>query len=190
MGEGFQESITPKEAELKQLKSQGEAAYDQFINDTADVIKNWYKAETENYVTKNPDITKALGIERLKELKAKLADLMNDSESTVARFLKTKEICWHLFPYEINFPRSDSGEDLFRYEESNDKKIMEGIWNACDQIGTILKPFGYAFDPVYRTRYAPYRFNWSEPMKKSMSSYRDLYRKAKEVSSDISALTR
>jgi len=192
MPENIDAQITQKQTELETLKSQGENAYIQFVNDATIFLSNWYDQETISYVKRDSDRTIALGKEKLSEMKIKLRSLMDESGKIAAKDLINAEICWHLLSYEEIDSRShDTTTDMNRYGDNRHKELDGGLHTACEKISEILKPYGYIpqsygrGDRTGELRYCSYRLNWSENMKRSMKAYADLYEKAKLVSQRI-----
>lgn len=178
----------------------------QFTKDTISFCGEWYKSTAENFVVTNPDKTKSLGLEKLKEMKAKVQELVQNSGTITNELLSDPNLWWHLSEFDDPF--------YFVYDEfgSKQKLLDRAVRLAFGKLGTILEEFEYGvttstytstdkaiwveYDMTGNYRlpqgrpYYPYSIVWSTEMKSTIQRYNELYKKANGIHREILNLQR
>lgn len=195
--------IKQKQEELNSLKLQMEQIRQRFVRDSTMFIRKWYEETTENYVINNAEKTINLGKEKLRQMKTKVLELIENAEEIANKALSNPELWWHLV---------ENDELYYDYYGNAPPKILDkAIRYALGKLGTILEKFGYDVktkstgisfegnvwcerDPSGRYHlpdskpYYPYHVNWSEEMQNSIKKYNEICVKAKKVRKEINSL--
>lgn len=175
MSKDFDELITQKQEELNSLKSQMEEVRQQFIQDSARFIREWYEQTARYYVkSKGAEITIRLGKDKLKQMKAKVLELMENAEAIANKVLSDPKLWWHLV----------EGEDLsYSYFGFNPPYILnKAVSLALGKLGVVLEELGYG------QPYHPFGIGWSEEMQNTVKRYWRSHQQAKSKLTEIDSL--
>ena len=91
--------IERKESELLHLRIRMEELKKEFTEQTADLTHEWYRKTAKQYIAKNPEITLKMSEEKIANMKAKVNELVKNTEKIVCSELATPELWWHQKPH-------------------------------------------------------------------------------------------
>lgn len=197
MSEDLDHIIKEKENEFIRLQSRMEELRLQFINDTIIFTQQWYEEMAKHYVTKYSNITLSFSKEKLAKMKAKVKNLVLNSEKIVKDALSDKKIWWHQDP--ILHASFSLYEQLGNVQIGNKypRILDKPIRRALGELGAILEEYGYNvttrvfLKSSYREfwfiseeegteapPYFPHLLDWSEEMQETLRKYNVLFKRA------------
>lgn len=91
--------IEREEAELLPLRSRMEELRLEFIKETVDFVSKWYRKTAKVYITKYPEVILSLDEEQIASMKAKVNELVSNSEKIVKGELGNPDLWWHQKPH-------------------------------------------------------------------------------------------
>ena len=202
MSEDFDNLIAKEQEELKSVKSKMEDARQQFIKDSTNFVMKWYEDTAQRYAKKDADITLALGVDKVKQMKAKILDLQKNAEKITNEFLNDSDLWWHL--------KESKNSWYIQIGNRPPKALDKAIRLILGRLGSILEEFGYdvttkasrrtdmdiwvEWDPSGRYHpptgrpYYPSGQEWSQEMRSTIEQYSELFEKAKELQSETNRL--
>jgi len=202
MAANYDALINEKQAQLESLKSMLEEIKQQFIKDSVIFIREWYKITTENYVKTAPDITISLGKEKLKQMKEKVAILIQNAESIANEFLSNPDLWWHL--------KEISEHRYSYYGNRAPDDLDKALRLSLGKLGVILEEFGYnvttkstyrdqdnvwvewdssgQYHPPNGRPYYPYGMDWSDMMRITIGKYNEVFVQAMKIREEIRSL--
>lgn len=140
--ESIKQQIEKENASLATKLSDFEARRTEIIKQLKPFIQSELKKIVENEVKRNPEHTKALGVERLSEMKKQLTSLLEESDSLVDTVFQDDSL-WVYVNYSIAAKGDSWGQ-----KNNNTKKaetcIKRGIKRVLGKAGKILIDFDYA----------------------------------------------
>ncbi len=213
MSEEIDILIERKEAELLPLRSRMEKLRLEFIKETVDFASKWYRKTAKVYITKYPEVILSLSEEQIANMKAKVNELVRNSEKIVKDELDNPALWWHQKPH--------LHDSIDQYKQIADKypEILDhAVRHALGHLGIILEEFRFhvtasgnigAFQEFWFERpigsgqtipYFPHLLEWTEEMQDTIREYNaqfteaitlyDEIQKLKEEKKRLQALTR
>jgi len=201
MSEEIDVLIERKESELLPFRSHMEELRVEFIKETIRFSAEWYKKTAQAYITKYPEIILSKSEGKIAEMKAKVNDLVRDTERIVKNDLDDPALWWHQKPH-LHDPIDQYKQVADRYPETLDRAIRY----ALGRLGIILEEFGFPvnasakigsyqefwFDqPIGRgqpTPCYPHLLKWTKEMEDSIKEYDAQYTQAIALYNEIQKL--
>lgn len=173
----FDSKITDLTKQIGETKENMDEIAKKFIRETEEFVIMWSKDNIESKVKNNPEITKNLGLDKLRELKSKCRNLIQEMPSIV----KTKFDNFSIWSHEMSISDLEKESDFrFDYEHKLEKGIDELLRQILGHVGVLLTEYEYikytpgSVNEWDKTsdgfRYA-YGFFWSNGMKETKKEY-------------------
>lgn len=203
MSQDFDGLIAEKQKELDSFKSKMEELRLLFIKDSTTFVSEWYKNTAEHFVITESDRTIALGETKVKEMKTKVLELIQNTDKIVNEILSNSNLWWHLSEFDGSMPFA-----YRQYGNAPPRILDKAIRLVLGRLGVYLEEFGYnvktsvtigsfgfniwiEFDtagnyPLPKGRpYYPFSVNWSEAMRNTIQKYDELYGVAKGLRQEL-----
>ena len=146
--------IESKEAELLPLRLHMEALKTEFIKQTVDFAIEWFRKTAKEYITKYPEITLKMSEEKIANMKAKVNELVKNTEKIVRDELDNPALWWHQKP-NLHDPIDMYKQVVDRYPEVLDHAVRHILGN----LGRVLEEFGFNVSTKSNTgKYQEYWF--------------------------------
>ena len=206
MSENIKTIIRSKEAELKPMLSRMEALKRQFIKDTTQFAKVWFKEKAREYVTKKPEVTLSLGKKKLAQMKTQVNKLVRKAGKLVKANLADPEIWWHKTPHVNASPAAYEQLGNLQVGNKFPEVIDNRVRRALGELGNILEEFGYGVttgsskatypefwfeckdDGSAVLPFFPHLFEWSDEMQDTIARYDGVYKRAIVLFNEITML--
>lgn len=173
LSKDYDKETSQKQSELELLKSLMENTRLQFVKDTTTFAEKFYIETSEYNIKQNADTTLNLGKDKLGQMKGKILELIKDANKITNECLSSKELWWHLKESDV----------FYDYNLDHPSELIDkGIRKVLERIYPILKEYGY--------RYVTYNIVCSDEMKKTINKYDELFKKAKNLRTEINTLIR
>jgi len=130
--------IERKETELSPLRSRMEELKVQFTKETVDFALKWYRKTAREYIMKYPDVTLNMAQQKIASMKAKVNELVKNTEKIVKKELDNPALWWHQEPH--------LHESIDRYLQVADKypEVLDvAVRRALGHLGFVLEDFGF-----------------------------------------------
>ena len=98
MNDDLDFQIGQKEEELRPICLCMEELRLEFVNNFAVFVSKWFEEMARNYVTKKSEITLNMSKEKIGQMKAKVTELVRDSEEIANEALQPPTLWWHEKP--------------------------------------------------------------------------------------------
>ncbi len=147
--------IERKEAELLPLRLRMEELKTEFTKQTVDFVFKWYRKTAKEYVTKYPEITLKMSEEKIANMKAKVNELVKNTEKIVRDEFDNPALWWHQKP-NLHDPIDKYTQVADRYSEVLDHAIR----HILGHLGIVLEEFG--FNVTTRVNSGAYKEFWFE----------------------------
>jgi hypothetical protein len=201
MNEEIDILIERKEAELLPLRSRMEELRLEFIKETVDFASKWYRKTAKVYVTKYPEVILSLSEEKIANMKAKVNELVRNSEKIVKGELDNPDLWWHQKPH--------LHDSIDQYKQIADKypEILDrAVRHALGHLGIILEEFRFhvtasgdtgAFQEFWFEHpigseqtipYFPHLLEWTEEMQDTIREYNAQFTEAITLYNEIQKL--
>jgi hypothetical protein len=186
MSDDFDRHIETKQAALEQAKAQMESIRQQFIGVATRLAGPWYQKQASSVVQSEHTTTSDLADDKLKSLKAEVANLVTNAEQPVAIAFGSTKLWWHL---QSPLPDLDAattrGENNWRYRgygHGPPETLQRALRFGLGALATILEKYGYLNTRVrglaWRESegsnsqpYYPFMVEWSPEMVESLEAY-------------------
>ena len=203
MGDNFDSRIEAAQKDLEVTFANMEQLREEFIAATVEFMEPWYWDQTETMVTRRPEITKQLGVDKLAQLKADVKSLQENCATIAAEFLADERLWWH----------QKRGEQAYSYHENRPPGGLDkAVRLIAGKLGPILERYDYlsgkldrisplqshevwrerdasgSYHPANARPYHPYGFDWSERMRAVLKNYADLLQEGVRQASEIDGL--
>lgn len=133
MSENFDTLIIEAEAQVEGLKKEMEQFKHEFKMHLIPFVQQWYKDFARNTVSDEPNLVKELGVEKLREIKDEVNELIEDVPNLVDSYMDNNELWWHL--------RKDRRPKLERRKISDE--IDKEIRSLLMDIAILLHKYGF-----------------------------------------------
>src|SRR5208283_1265973 len=130
--------IERKEAELLPLRSRMEELKIEFTKETVDFAFKWYRKTAKEYITKYPEITLSMSEEKIANMKAKVNELVKNTEKIVRDEFDNPALWWHQKP-NLHDPIDKYKQVADKYSEVLDHAVRHILGN----LGRVLEEFGF-----------------------------------------------
>lgn len=198
MTKDFDSLILKAKEEKENTLKQMESIKEQFILECIKFSQEWVQNQAKSQVKANADLANDLGIEKLKELKEEVNNLIDEMSSLIRQYLNKEELWWHTnedegyyfieqykipdkYEKQIRYAFGELGIILSKYGivkvSSDGSKDDYKIWAERKQYG------GYG-KPMY-----PYSIEVSKSMIDIMNRYIEKIKEAQEKNKEIKRLT-
>jgi hypothetical protein len=161
----FDERVRAQRAALERAKEEMEEVRKKFVAAVARVLREWYPAQTEKVVAREPSVTVAAQ-SQLKEMKAELQRLIERTETIAEQNLKDKSMWWHMAEGG-GMESKHSSSTLSPYRSYSGDPIPEileePVRRAFGALAAVLEKYGYL-----RSQGNPSSYQWR---RSSGSSY-------------------
>ncbi len=176
--------IERKEAELFPLRSYMEELKIEFTKETMDFAFEWFRKTAKEYITKYPEITLKMSEEKIANMKAKVNELVKNTEKIVRDELDNPALWWHQKP-NLHDPIDKYKQVADKYPEALDHAVR----HILGHLGLVLAEFGFHvttsgntgtfqefwFEYIQDGRQTvpcyPHLLSWSEEMQDIMREY-------------------
>ncbi|MGD0643716.1 MAG: hypothetical protein ABSA75_02295 [Candidatus Bathyarchaeia archaeon] len=138
MSEEIDILIQRKESELLPFRSRMEELRIEFTKETIRFSAEWYKKTSKAYIIKYPEVILSKSQEKIAEMKAKVDELVRNTEKIVKSELDDPGLWWHLKP-RLNDPVDQYKQVADRYPEILDRPIRY----VLGRLGITLEEFGF-----------------------------------------------
>jgi hypothetical protein len=180
--EVFDAEIVLYQQELVEITTKMEKTSQQFIAATIASLNRWYAATARSYVQDQYELTNRLGIEKVRDLKRYVAQLVAAVPKDAQRLLCDGNLWWH---------KSRGGGWQDHYAQGPPDGLSMAIWALAERIRPVLEAFGYikreptpepkdqeentkSRRPATKPKkHALPEIEWTEEMKKSIESYKE-----------------
>jgi len=177
--------ITELTQQADVLSTSMEHGCQQFIAAAEAAIIDWCRTTVERAVVASPDVTHALGTERLHAMKSELARLLGVLPASIQAALGTDQLWAHrLSDYSsVQYESSKFWPSESRHSAS---EMLRAIRGVLGPVGSILVEYGYLdarssrdWGETDNRREVLYlgNFSWTAAMKTAMENYRKDYEK-------------
>jgi hypothetical protein len=163
---------------------------EEFIQNTALFISNWYEETASRFIRNNADNTGQLGNDGVAELKGLVTKLQERAEEIVRSNLEEPTLWWDLEP---------SNQSYAYYGARPPEALDQAVRYAAGHLGPLLKTAGYLDSrEVWRKQseryiadkdakpYYPNWLEWSEDMRTLIEQYDSQYAQARRRARDRS----
>jgi hypothetical protein len=194
--------IETKEAELLPLRSRMEELKAEFARETVDFVFKWYRQTAKEYITKYPEITLDMSEEKIDRMKAKVNELVKNTEKIVRDELDNNPaLWWHQKP-NLHDPIDKYKQVADKYPEVLDHAVR----HITGHLGMVLEEFGFNvttegntgkyqefwFEPILGGKQIvpcyPHLLTWSEEMQNVIREYDGLFIQAITLFNEIQQL--
>ena len=201
MSESLDVLIQKREAELSPLRSRMEELKLEFIREMVLFSSDWIRSTVKEYIAKYPQVTLSMSEEKIAKMKAKIAELLKDTEKTVS-ILNNSALWWHQKP-----DLHDSKEQYLQVGDKYPEILDRAVRHVLGQLGIILEEFRFHvtvrdhtgsyeefwFDHSHGADslpvpYYPHLLKWTEGMQNTIRKYNSQYLQALEVFEEIQRL--
>jgi len=145
--------IEKKEAELLPLRSRMEELKSEFAKQTVDFAFKWFRKTAKEYITKYSEITLKMSEEKIANMKAKVNDLVKNTEKIVRDEFDNPVLWWHEKP-NLHDPIDKYKQVADKYSEVLDHAVR----HILGHLGIVLEEFG--FNVTTRANTGAYREFW------------------------------
>ena len=183
MSEEIDSLIERKEAELLPLRSRMEELKIEFTKETVDFASKWYRKTAKEYITKYHEIALSMSEEKIANMKAKVNELVKNTEKIVREEFDNPALWWHQKP-NLHDPIDKYKQVADKYSEALDHAVR----HMLGHLGMVLEKFGFNVttsntgmykefwfeQPVGSQRtvpYYPHLLSWSEEMQDTIREY-------------------
>jgi hypothetical protein len=138
MSEEIDSLIDRKEAELLPLRLRMEELKTEFMKQTVDFTMEWYRKTSKEYITKYPEITLKMSEEKIANMKAKVNELVKNTEKIVRGELDNPALWWHQKP--------NLHDSISQYKQVADKypEILDhAVRHILGRLGRVLEEYGF-----------------------------------------------
>ena len=177
-------SIEKKEAELLPYRSRMEELKIEFTKETISFTADWYRKTMKEYVMKYPEATLSMSAEKIGTMKAKISELVRNTEKIVRSELDNPDLWWHQKP--------DLHTALDHYKQIGDRypaTLDRALRHILGYLGVILEEWGFHVNASGNTGtyqefwfehplgslqsvpYYPHLLRWTEQMQDIISEY-------------------
>jgi hypothetical protein len=150
-----------------------------FLGEAKKFIKKWYIDITKKKVTKETELTKELGLEKLSFLKSEVKSLQDTTDESVEDFIARECHWWHL---------EQSDKPIIGFQES----VYKAMRLIAGRLGPVLESYGYLTndpsEPAYWREwdkleinrppnarpYYPHHLDWPKEMENLIHEYEEL----------------
>ena len=183
--------IERKEAELLPFRSRMEELRIEFTKEIIRFAADWYRKTAKEYVLKYHEVTLRMGAEKIAVMKAKVDELVRNTEKRVRGELDNPELWWHQKPH-----LHDSIEQYKQVADRYPEILDRAVRRAIGYLGIILEESGFHVTasgntgtygefwferPVVGTRPIPsypHLLKWSETMQDIIREYNAQFEEA------------
>ena len=130
--------IERKEAELLPLRLRMEELKTEFTKETVDFAFEWYRKTAKEYITKYPEITLKMSEEKIANMKAKVNELVKNTEKIVRDEFDNPALWWHQKP-NLHDPIDKYKQVADKYSEVLDHAVR----HILGHLGIVLEKFGF-----------------------------------------------
>ena len=201
MSEEIDILIQRKENELLPLRSRMEELKIEFIKETMVFASEWYKKTAKEYITKYPEVTLNMSEEKISEMKAKVNELVGNTEKIVKGELDNPALWWHKEPH-LNASIEQYTQIADKYPEILDRAVR----HALGRLGIILEEFRFHVNASGNTgsyqefwfehplgneqtiTYYPHLLKWTKEMQDTTRKYNTQYTHAITLYNEIQEL--
>lgn len=96
MSQNFDREIALLEEEQQRVLAHMERVKQDFLDEAATFLSEWYWQQTETQVTRNHDVTQKIGIDKLRELKQEVKALQSKAGEIINEYLNDDRLWWHI----------------------------------------------------------------------------------------------
>jgi len=194
--------IERKEVELSPLRSHMEELKEQFIKETVDFAREWYRKTARDYITKYPDVTLSMTQQKIAAMKARVNELVRNAEKIVREELDNPALWWHQEPH-----LHDSIDRYLQVADKSPEVLDVAVRHALGRLGFALEEFGFHvtasgnkstyyfefwFEHVEGTRETvacyPHLLSWTEKMQDIIRQYNAQFVEAMKLYNEIQQL--
>ena len=193
--------IERKEAELFPLRSYMEELKIEFTKETVDFAFEWFRKTAKEYITKYPEITLKMSEEKIANMKAKVNELVKNTEKIVRDELDNPALWWHQKP-NLHDPIDKYKQVADRYSEVLDHAVR----HILGHLGRVLEEFGlnvttksntgkyqeYWFENLIGGKqsvpFYPHLLSWSTEMQDTIREYDAQFTQAIALYNEIQQL--
>jgi predicted DNA binding CopG/RHH family protein len=127
-----------KEAELLPLRLHMEELKIEFIKQTVDFTVEWFRKTAKEYITKYPEITLKMSEEKIASMKAKVNQLVKNTEKIVRGELDNSALWWHQKP-RLHDSINQYKQVADKYPEALDHAVR----HVLGHLGRVLEESGF-----------------------------------------------
>jgi hypothetical protein len=187
--------IKEYEANTNDLKVKLDEGSNIIVKDIKKFIKQKYQQEVESHVKTNTENTKGLGLDKLRELKQELIELIEKSSLLVDKYV-TDDI-WTHKNYVINI--HNEFNQSYAIKTNTTKNIDSAIRNAYGHLGQLLNKYGYIkylngsdWEKHYSSEIPRFRFSLciSDELQNSIDNYILLHEELHKVYVQLNRATK
>jgi len=158
------------------LRSQMDQLYCEFQDAMPEAAASWIDKEVKNRIRQNPDIIQSLGVEKLRELKAKLKTLIERLAEIVTAEFQDRSKWPHHIEKEVSYLNK-----VFR-------NVISNLGDLLNEFGLLNEPEGYvpSWERIgqdsFRYRINPGKIGLPES---KMAEYNELFKEYTSLSEKI-----
>ncbi len=193
--------IERKEAELLPFRSRMEELKIEFTKETVDFASKWYRKTAKEYITKYPEITLSMSEEKIANMKAKVNELVKNTEKIVRDEFDNPALWWHQKP-NLHDPIDKYKQVADKYSEVLDHAVR----HILGHLGLVLEKFGFnvttssntgaykefwfeqSIDGIRTVPCYPHLLSWSEEMQDTIREYDAQFTQAITLYNEIQQL--
>lgn len=168
MSNDLDAEIASARATKSTLTDQAEQAAREFMRAATEFLRNYYWQKTERVVKSVGEVTKTLGVEKLRELKADVKALQDKAEEIVNTRLNRDDLWRH----------RKSGPQSYESYTRPPEILDDPIRIAAMELAQVLQKCGYPAQPtvIDRTRgmFWDENWGWSTAMNSALENYKTI----------------
>ena len=191
MARDFDVEISEAEKKLEDFKNQVTQIRGLYLKATEEFIRPWYMQKAEEIVKREPEITKMIGLEGIKDLKAEIKELQENVKAKIEEFVGYSYLWW-----SDTYKPGPSGGPLVHTQN-------EALSSVAGLLGPILEKRGYKSTGFNsgnawskhiggrsseRMPYYPFNLDGSPRMNELLASYKKIHQEAEKQSSVVDSL--
>jgi hypothetical protein len=178
----FDAEIALYEKELVEIIAKMEKTSQRFVASAIACLKRWYPDTARSYAQQQYELTNQLGIEKIRELKGKVAQLAAVSARDAQHLLCNGNLWWH---------KSRGGGWQDHYTKGPPDGLSMAVWALMERLAPILESYGYikkeprresegedqgdkAVNPTMKARRNDLpQLEWTDEMTQSIDAYKE-----------------
>ncbi len=180
--QAFDAEIALYEKELVDIIAKMDKTSQRFVAATIVCLKRWYPETAKTHVQRQYEVTHRHGIEKIRELKAKVIQLASTAAKDAQHLLCNGNLWWH---------KSRGGGWQDHYTKGPPDGLSMAVWALMERLTPILESYGYikkeprgesndggqrenTTTPVIKPRNNDLpELEWTEEMTKSIDTYKE-----------------
>lgn len=138
---GFDKQIENINIKIDQQRRQMTPIYDEFLKEATNVLNDYYKSKTEQFVVSKPDITQKHGKEGIKKLKSDCRELLKRVPDIINKNLGINKFWSH--KWEIDVLKSNYGTNHYDSVYKIGSEINRSLNDSASDLRELLTKYGY-----------------------------------------------